>query len=727
MKILSLIIATLLALTLIVWSSAYGGFRAYFLYMPSLPLALIFAVTLFFFTERYLKKTAGKVVDSFIKYRYTLPFIAFAMGIAIRFFVFGNIPHIQDSIHYKMIAEWITEGRLSHPPLVSYEFYHYIYFIGSPTTFYSLFLPGYPLFLSLFVMLHLVWLANPFLLAVTIFLTGRVAEKMGGKALSTLTMIFALCSSFVIFMAGTGMAHNFTAFLTVGVVLLFYELINSDKTVTKKDYIFPFAIGFMVGWLMVTRPQNAIFLSAALIPFALYFAKDYPKKALLYFGLTFIPFAGWFAALLLYNNHFTGSPLTFIQDIYFNYSEPTRFCHRLGMGHGCFKSNWDVLPKAGLTPLHAMWVTWKRLTSLSMNLLAHPITLLFPMIAFFPLTSSENKKLLLPAVLFLTSVVGYFFFYFDANVFGPRYYYETTFFLLILLAAGVLNLSKLYPQKVVRFTLIAFFPLLFFFHFTTVVPQLVKTYRHGFWDVNVHLQQAVQQHNIHNAVVFVSPQKLIGSGFAVMDLRNIEQNDVIYARDLGEEANAALMTRMPARVFYRAAWKNWKDTRTKLPLITKLRTTLEPNHLAIELEQKSYPLACRPDYCNAFPDKRMLNRFMPIPPPYELSFSKNRGWYCRIKQNQCYDFGQYIPTAGEWKIEMRLLVGPKMGKFTITVDGNPITEVDMHDAEYRKESFYFSATLPKGFHIFALTSHQQNDNFFMLDSMTFDRVVAHAE
>jgi len=212
-----------------------------------------------------------------------------------------------------------------------------------------------------------------------------------------------------------------------------------------------------------------------------------------------------------------------------------------------------------------------------------------------------------------------------------------------------------------------------------------------------------------------------------MNLRNIEQNDITYARDLGDEPNAALMTRMPSRTFYRAKWKKWKDTRTKLPLITKLKTTLEPDHLAIELEQKAYPLACRPDYCNKFPDKRMLNRFMPIPPPYELSFSDNRGWYCRIKQNQCYDFGQYIPTAGEWKIELRFLEGPEMGTFTITDDGKPIAEVDMYGAEYRKESLYFSATFSKGYHIFALTSSQQKDNFFMLDFMTFNRETFHAD
>ncbi|MCK5808164.1 hypothetical protein KAH37_04150 [bacterium] len=721
MKTLSLIIASLLALTLIVWSSAQSAFQAYLLYLPELPIALFLVVLLLFFREKQLQTPAKKIADFVIKYRYTLPFIAFFMGVAIRFFVFGNIPHIQDSIHYKMVGEWITEGRLSHPPIPSYEFYRYIYFIGSPTTFYSLFLPGYPLFLSFFIAIKMVWIVNPLLLALTIFFTGKLAEKMAGKAVATLTMIFTLCSSFVVFMAGTGMAHNFTAFLTVLAVSLFYHLINSDKIVTKKDYIYPALIGFSVGWLMMTRPQNAIFLSVALTPFALYFGKKQPKKALLYLLLTLIPFAGWMTALLIYNNHFTGSPFTFIQDIYFNYSEPTRFCHRLGMGNGCFKSNWDILPEAGLTFQHALWVTWKRLTSLSMNLLAHPITLIFPAIAFFPLMNSKNKELLLPASLFLTSVAGYFFFYFDANVFGPRYYYETTFFLLILLAAGVINLPKLYPHRVVKLTLIAFFPLLFIFHFSTVVPQLIKTYRQGFWDVNIRLREAVEKKNIHNAVVFVSPQKLIGSGLAVMNMRDIEKNDVIYARHLGVEENSALMTRLPSRKFYLAKWNRWKDTRTKLPTITELKTTIEPDHIAIEIEQKSYPLSCQPDYCNAFPDKAALNRFMPIPPPYHYTFSNNKGWYCRIKQNQCYDFGQYFPTSGEWKIELRALVGPQMGKFTIKIDGKAITEIDMYDTSFRKKSFYFSADIPKGFHLLTLTSHQKDDNFFLLDSMTFDR------
>ena len=686
-------------------------------------MGIILIAALLFFTEKYYKRRTLKAVAFIIQYRFFIPLFALFAGIALRLFVFRNIPHIQDSIHYQMIAQWMINGRLSHPPLVSYEFYRYIYFIGSPTTFYSLFLPGYPLFLAPFLALHLSWLANPLLLAITILITGKLAEKMGGKELSTLTMIFALCSSFVVFMSGTGMAHNFTALLTVATVYLFYNLIYTipAKKASKQEVITPLAIGFMIGWLLVTRPQNAIFLSAALLPFALYFGKNHPKRAMLYLLLTTIPFALWLGTLMIYNHHFTGSPLTFIQDIYFNYSEPTLFCHRLGMGKGCFKSNWDVLPPGGLSPTHAVFVTWKRLTSLSMNLLAHPMTLIFPVVAFFPLTDKNNRKFLLPASLFLTSVFGYFFFYFDANVFGPRYYYETTFFLLIMLAAGVLKLPKIYPQRVVKYSIIAFFPILFFFHFTTVVPRLIETYHHGFWDVNAQLHDEVKRLNIHNAIVFINPQKLIGSGIAVMDMSNIEGNDIIYARDLGEEENTALMTRFPTRKFYRAKWEKWKLTRTEPPQIAPIKKTIAVDHIFVEIEQKSYPLACRPDWCNTFPDKAVLNRFMPIPPPYKLPFSNNKGWYCRLKQDQCYDFGQYIPSDGEWKMEIRLLTGPQMGTFVLTVDGKPFDTLNMNNGEYRKKSHHVTIRLSKGFHIFALTSKQKKDTFFMLDFVVFDR------
>ncbi len=721
-KLLSGIFFVILTFLLCIWPFIYNHYASMLLFFPNIILLTALFVLVEALISRRWHTKYKTALSLFIRFRYFIPLIAFVFALFIKLAVFGGIPHIQDSIHYQMIAQWISRGHLSIPIPESYEFYRYIYFLQAHDSFVSLFFPGYSLFLAPFVALHIWWLANPLLLAAVIALTGMTAERAGGKTLSALTMLFAVFSPFFLIMGGTGMAHPFTALLTVGASLLVLDALYFSRLSPLRALL----LGTAIGWLAVSRLQNAVFLVAAFAPFiiAFYMRNKNKKQILIYTATTIIATLPWGIGMALYNNYFTGSPLMFIQDIYFNYSEPTLFCHRLGLGHGCFKSNWNALPEEGLTVAHAFWVTWKRLTALAMSFLNHPIVLFFVPVAFLPFTHKKNRILFFLATPFIVAVIGYFFFFFDANVFGARYYYETALLLLIVLAEGVLRIRTFRLHPVIKHSIFALFPSLFIFYAATIMPTLLEHYHRGFWDVDSSVATLVHDAGIHHAVVFISPPRNYGSGLAVMDTSNIEHNDIIYARDLGKESNMALMTRLPDRTFYRLTWPKGIYSEVK-PVLKKVDKKTDNNHIFVEMENKGLPLKCRPDYCNYFPDKALLNRFLPMEPPYDQTFSDHAAWYCKVKEGQCYDFGQYIPAEGRWKVIFTSLDGPAMSNFHLAVDGKIVSTITMHANEFHLTYHETTVRLSKGFHFFTFTPDLSNDEnpvpFFMIDYIEFDR------
>ena len=313
-----------------------------------------------------------------------------------------------------------------------YEFFKFLYMIPDGEKFYSMFLPGFSFFLVPFVILGVPVIANPLLTALNVYLTGLIAKKLFDEKIAVVSMLFVLMSSFLVVMGGTFMAHSFCVALTLSAIY-FYVL-----SLEKNTWKYPLLTGAAIGWLMLIRPQNAVFIA---VPLALHSLFNIRDEAVFKNGLktvaAFIPFFGF---LMFYNWSYTGSPFIFKQDIYFNYSEPATMCHRFGIGSGCPYSNWIEMPKAGLTWSHALLVSYRRLSPLIMNLFLHPLTMIFVYFAFL-MTKKESdiKSLSYLFTVFLFTFAGYFFFYFDGNVFGPRYYYETSFILIIIMAYGFLQ------------------------------------------------------------------------------------------------------------------------------------------------------------------------------------------------------------------------------------------------------------------------------------------------
>ncbi len=723
MKVFKILSALFLFFLFFLWATDFSLFLPFKIHFPL--FHIIFAACCITISPFFIFKTGNfetKWSSVVLKYQfYIFPAGGFVAALLINLFVFQGIPHIQDSINYMVISQNFAAGQLHHKMHDHYEFFRMLYLVPDGNIVYSTFLPGFSIFLTPFTFLKIPFLANPLLTFLNIFLAGKIAEKLFDKTTSFSVMLFLFLSSFIIVMGGTFMAHSFCAAMTLSVV---YSFIVS---LYKKAIIFPVICGVSMGFLVITRPQNALFLTIPLALTALVNIKksDVLKKMVIAFG-AFLPFL---LLLFLINYAYTGNFLIFKQDIYFNYSEPRDMCHRFGMGTGCPNSNWNILPVEGLTWGHAFFITYKRLSPLIMNLLLHPLMMVFIILSFLLAESKTHfKSLIFLLSIFLFNAGGYFFFYFDGNVFGPRYYYETAFFLIICVAYGfnrtfIFKTSGKILSPIFKTVTVSIFTASLIVHFFVVYPELLSTYSLGFWRVDAKLRDSVNEKGITNAVVFVSPQLMYGSGFVLMDHSDVDKNDIIYVRDLGVSQNQRLFPYYPDRNFYIARFEK-DDKNVDPPVISKLDVETHPGIMRIHMEHKKYPIQGAPDYCNVFPERSFLDEYISISPPYHAIAHDQELFFCRFASKaQFYTFGQYFYISGSYKITISALTGEKMGVFDLYVDDAPVCSTDFTTTDqHRMENFICSSHIEKGLRKIKLKPSESAGRFphyFFIDYIDF--------
>ena len=691
-----------------IWAVNLDLFLPFKVFFPYFHLIFAFtAVTVFLISKKIMLKDGD--LKNLKLFFYILPAVGFFASLSISFIFFQGMPHIQDSVDYLVMAQNLKSGKWHSEMPEHYEFFKFLYMIPDGEKFYSMFLPGFSFFLVPFVILGFPVIANPLLTALNVYLTGMIAKKLFDEKIAVISMQFALMSSFLIVMGGTFMAHSFCAVMTLSAI--YFYILSLEKDTWK----YPLLTGAAIGWLMLIRPQNAVFIALPLALHALLnIRNDFVFKNGLKTVAAFIPFFGF---LMFYNWMYTGNPFIFKQDIYFNYSEPATMCHRFGIGSGCPYSNWIEMPKEGLTWSHAVLVSFRRLSPLIMNLFLHPLTIIFIYIAFlFAKKQSDIKLLSSLFIIFLFTFAGYFFFYFDGNVFGPRYYYETSFLLVIIIAYGFMQ-----TEGHVRVIAVSLVISGFIFQSAVIVPELYHSYKNGFWDIDAKLGEAVKEKGIQNAIVFVSPKHLYGSGFALMDHSDIDKNSVIYGRDLGEKQNSRLMGKYPHRSYYLAKFKK-PGKNTEPPKIIEIKPKPDYGNIHIELEDKSYPLTGSPDYCNIFPEKSYLDKYFEMEPPYKYLQFGQWFFFCRfVSTQQYYDFGQKFNDSGKYEMIVKAVSGPEMGKFKVLVDDKYTGVIDFNSPVEEFKLFSVEMKVKKGFRSIKLQPSELVSplNYFFIDYIEF--------
>jgi hypothetical protein len=495
---------------------------------------------------------------------------AFGILLYINYVVGDHMPHVPDSVAYLFQARILASFRLfAKAPELGESFVFPGSVIQHAGRWFTQYPFGHPLALAVGVRLGAPWLIPPFLGALTVFLVYRVGSHVYGAGTGLLAAALLLLSPFFQMTASNFMSHNTAAFYLMAGTFFFLRP-------TSRPSLSWFVSGVFLGLLFNTRPLTA---AGVLVPFGLWSAYDFWKardrRAFFRQGLALT--AGFGLLLLLYflyNRALTGSFTTPPYSLGGTFNR-----ENLGFFGGHSLASGLMNDQTNLSLLVLVLNGWP----LFMGLLL----VLLPFIL-----GSRNRwdYFFLTAAFFIaaawTTYRGVFIMH------GPRFWYEMVPFLMLLTARGVQclvtfvgdvaswlgarlrflwGLESRATAGLAAYALVA--ALLAYsvygwmlgkhdaWPYIEFVPRKVSELK-DFNSTNPGLLEEVERQHLHNALVLVHECSQWWCYGSVFWKNSPELNsDIVYARDLGPEKNAALIERFPDRSVYLADY----DHKTVLP------------------------------------------------------------------------------------------------------------------------------------------------------------------
>jgi len=459
---------------------------------------------------------------------FSMALIIFFLCLLLNIFVYKTCAHIVDEANYLFQAKIFAAGRLwAHPPELSKEFFHLLYFVQTPDKWYSSFFPGQSLLFALGILLKMPFLINPLLTAVLLITTAWAGQKIYSAHTGVIAGFLLLCSPFVLFQGASYFSHIFPAVITTVLLVWFVKFgeLNHKKCITS---------GLITGILFLFRPLSA---SVIIVFFLFYIVfqviknKNFNVKVginfLILFGIGLLP---GIILLLMYNFYLTGHYFT----------TP----HQLALPNEAMRFG-----------IHSLKNTLINITGLSVDLLGLPLISLIPVILFFISRCQYSKLFLIFSIMYC---IAYSIYPYHGLSYGPRFYFELVPLLLIGSVQVLLKkctfpnkkLTGLFPsfsQRAIIFTLLITVPVI---SFLGIVPWRASVFANRGEYYNI--KDTIHKEVIPPAVVSIksSDKERIIPYLAGFQLNSVTwKGNVIYIRYLPEQKNE-LMRSYPDRRHY---------------------------------------------------------------------------------------------------------------------------------------------------------------------------------
>lgn len=461
--------------------------------------------------------------------RAILGFLAFLMAVAVGVLVLQDFPNSSDENSYLTQARIFASGRLWEDAPPRPEFFRARSFVMDEGRgrFFAKAFPGWSAILSLGVRAGVPWAVNPLLSALTLILAGWAGGRLLKNRYGELAVVgIILITPFFIFNAASYYNHPAMVLL---VTLFLAAVIRLSEGAAVRGAILA---GLACGVALWIRPGSTLALT---LPFGVWLARGWVKDrrwGILAAAAT--PLVAALAGLAVYNRQMFGS----IWQTGYGAYDPGDIRPGMGADHLAITSWWLLKLSFWLVPgtLAGLWFLvsgrrwweWFRREPVLVLMLVSLGSLVLSYLIF------QNK---------------------GGNEYGPRYYYDGISYLAILLAAGWMRAPKVLEGivpagRVKRGASLA----LGFGAFLTVagsLPFLMFHYRDKVAH-NRDLFTSVEQSGHASALVFLA------TGSGRMPPGDLVRNPldfrtgVVYARDLGPEADrelAALYPDRPALVY----------------------------------------------------------------------------------------------------------------------------------------------------------------------------------
>ncbi|MCD6384173.1 glycosyltransferase family 39 protein [Candidatus Sumerlaeota bacterium] len=518
-------------------------------------IALLFPGTLFLALFLTLKGTVI-ILEPLADKKSLHWYLALAAVILIIVFVnvvYHHTPITDDESTYDLQARILLDGKLYGPPPPVEESFD-TYFIITKGKYTGKYTLGHPLFLALGMLLGSSYFFPIVLSGALILIIYQISLLLyNDRRLALLSAFLMLISPFYLFTSSTRLSHTTTAFF-LGLFMLLFLKLTTSMPKRKTPLLYSFFAGVCAGVAFNVRPLTAIGFTASFAIILLVMVFQRKPKSLITLLVMVAGFLPILALTLWYNKEITGSWLEFP----FHYYNPQE---RLGFGAMLRQGHYVHTPVKSIINL--------TVSALRMNafLLGFPISLLFVLVMLFvrPLESGDKLSL---AIIGTYCFVYAFYYSPGVSDTGPIYYYELIIPLILLSARGIVIAQRFLKEHIPElrdfignFIFLSILLALFTFyperilHILNLTEKVSEPYR------------VVEQHNIHNAVVFIRSIPLAGWVFGIRSNSPEFNDDVIYCRLLSGQKNLEVVRHFPERDYYILSYEP-EEKKSKLIKVT---------------------------------------------------------------------------------------------------------------------------------------------------------------
>lgn len=501
-----------------------------------------------------------------------LTLLTFGLTLHIASDVLARVPQVQDSLTYLFQAQTLARGDLwtEAPPLP--EFFAQEFLLVQDGRWFGKYPPGYPAVLALGVLLDAPWLINPLLAALTVPLLVQLGRRMGNGRTALLAAGLLTLSPFFLFLSGSMMAHAAELFWLTLFLLCWWIVVGEIKEehrVTQRKhrgtqrFILALVAGVAAGMAFLTRQLTAVAIVAPFFLLTTWFSPLPWSKRMKHGAVWLTGLLPLVALLFVYQWAVTGDPWQDPRLLYWPYDQ-------LGFGDDVGEApnlltiapmaedpGYMVLwqtdpsqPPRGHTPqrgLHNILRNWQ---ALQLDLFGWVPVLTFGFLWLAFLLRQRPARLDWILLATLVSLVAAEAFYWHSGImYGPRYLYGALPALLLLTARGIQALA----QRIGWWLTAVPLTLLILGNLFTL-PNRMDSYR-GFNFVEgdkVALVEATVPPN-ETALIFVTSSMGGWWEYGELFLGNggMVNGRLVFARDLGDEANRGLWQQYPNYAAYR--------------------------------------------------------------------------------------------------------------------------------------------------------------------------------
>ena len=223
--------------------------------------------------------------------------LIFIALVFIAYVPFKNYPYSMDEYNFLYQAKIFANGKLFLKVPETYRPFVEQYMILRDGKLFSKYPPGFPLILSIGVLLKYPGLINPLISVATLFILFGFVKSLLGPKYGLVSVILMSTTPYFLAYSASYYTHPTALMLTT---LLFFGVRKYE--ITKKDLYLP-VIGFVAGYSFLTRPLDSF---CAVVPAYAYLAYVmYKEKSLKKIIYPISTFAILFSVFVAYNHLLT--------------------------------------------------------------------------------------------------------------------------------------------------------------------------------------------------------------------------------------------------------------------------------------------------------------------------------------------------------------------------------------------------------------------------------------